>query len=275
MEHIYTRQEIFGNSTGTTPGDNLMTMGIIFASIILAIILGKYFRSILPDRHTWDESRDTLKLICAMMATVTGLIIGLMVTSANATYKASNDYVTTISSNIIDLDYFLAKYGADAREERLLLRLALANGIQKIWPEQDWLKTYSPLNTKNNSVTEEEVFDNIRELKVNDDKQQYLKTRALERINDLLKARSLLKHQARNSPPRIFLTVLISWIVVLFFHFGILSPQNRTVTTSLFITAFLLSATIFIIIELESPLDGFFRISSAPLQYAIGTIGKI
>jgi hypothetical protein len=60
----------------------------------------------------------------------------------------------------------------------------------------------------------------------------------------------------------------------MFAGFGLVSARNPTVIVTLFLCAVSLAGAVFMIEELNRPLDGLMRISSAPIHYALEHIGK-
>ena len=65
------------------------------------------------------------------------------------------------------------------------------------------------------------------------------------------------------------LVILICWLSVLFVSFGLFAPRNPTVISVLFVCACSMSAAVFLILELNRPLDGFINVSRAPLRNAL------
>jgi hypothetical protein len=72
----------------------------------------------------------------------------------------------------------------------------------------------------------------------------------------------------------IFLIVLIFWLIVIFVSFGLLAPHNWTVIGVLFVCALSVSAAIFILTAMNSPYNGFIRVSEAPLRGALELLGR-
>ena len=68
--------------------------------------------------------------------------------------------------------------------------------------------------------------------------------------------------------------IAILWLVVLFASFGLFTPRHATAIVVLFLGAVSLSAAIFLIEELNSPLQGFVTISRAPMDLALGFLGR-
>lgn len=90
----------------------------------------------------------------------------------------------------------------------------------------------------------------------------------------MLQTRLLLVEQQQNELPSIFLVLLIFWLTGLFISFGLFAPRNGTVLAVLLICALSVSSAIFLVLEMNRPLDGFIKVSSAPLRKAVELISK-
>lgn len=236
------------------------------------ILLGSTLRVILPNDHTQADSKDILMASAGMMATLIALIIGLLVTSAKDTYDVTTLRITQAGAKIITLDYYLSGYGPEAKEVRELLPQAIASGIERIWPNEskhgaDFAKMESETEMAN-------VYNKIRELSPKNDSQKYLQTRALQLMDDIMQSRWMVIEQSQTNLPRAFLVVLTFWLTVLFAQFALLAPRNRTAMSALFICAISMSGAIFLILELNQPLEGAIKMSSTPLHKALLLIGK-
>ena len=73
--------------------------------------------------------------------------------------------------------------------------------------------------------------------------------------------------------PLPLLVILICWLTVLFVSFGRFAPRNATVLSVLFVCACSMSAAVFLILEMNRPLDGLIKVSSAPLRNALDHLG--
>jgi len=67
---------------------------------------------------------------------------------------------------------------------------------------------------------------------------------------------------------------LVFWLTLLFVSFGLFAPTNATALTVLFLGACAISAAIFLVLELNQPLEGFVKVSSAPLRNALQHINE-
>src|SRR5664280_2542423 len=250
----------------------LLIAFIIFAFMLGGMLLGSTLRVILPDDHTQADSKDILMTSAGMMATLVALIIGLLVTSAKDTYDLTSSTIAQGGAKIITLDYYLSRYGPEANEVRELLPQWVASTIEHIWPDES--TQGANLVKMKSAVGMADVYDKICKLSPKNGSQKYLQSQAQQLGADMMQSRGMLIEQSQTKLPMIFLVVLTFWLTVLFTQFGLLAPRNRTAMSALFICAISMSGAIFLILELNQPLEGTIKVSSAPLHKALSLIGK-
>src|ERR1700704_4515747 len=100
-----------------------LTLGLISAGCIFGgVLLGLLLRGLLPEQHLHDESKDTVKVGAGMIATVSALVLGLLVASAKNTFDTTEEEITQRGAKIIFLDRLLADYGRETSATREQLR---------------------------------------------------------------------------------------------------------------------------------------------------------
>jgi hypothetical protein len=105
----------------------------IFAGAILGMIL----RANLPERHLSAESMDLVKLGMGLVGTMTALVLGLLIGSAKSSFDTQRNGLAQMSGNIILLDRTLAHYGPETKEIREMLRVSVADMLQRTWPAEN------------------------------------------------------------------------------------------------------------------------------------------
>ena len=108
---------------------SLITLGFLLGGVLF----GMRLQGLLPNHHLSKESQDTVKLGAGMVATMTALILGLLVSSAKSSFDAMNIALAQNGAKIVQLDYLLAQYGPEARPLRLALKQSLAERVASIW----------------------------------------------------------------------------------------------------------------------------------------------
>lgn len=246
----------------------LITFTCIFGGALIGILL----RAALPEHHLRDDSKDVIKLGAGVIATLTALVLGLLVGSAKSSFDAVNTLIMQNSAKIITLDRALAQYGPETKEARNLLRNSIATGIEKAWPDSK--DKEAGLRAIEASTGAEDFTNKIRDLKPANDSQRLLQSQALQLGNDLLLSHWLLIEQNQNELPTTFLVVLSCWLTILYTTYGLFTPRNATVIIVLLVCAFSMSSAIFLIVEMNRPFDGIIKVSSAPLLNALQHLGN-
>jgi len=252
---------------------NSVSVGLISAACIFGgALLGMKLQRLLPGHHLSKEMQDLVKLSGGTIATLTALVLGLLVSSAKSSFDTVNNGIVQGSAKFILLDRALSRYGPEARPAREQLKRALAAGIETAWPRQ---KTGLPPLTALERANGVEMFeDKLRELKPQNESQRQLQAQAQQLANDIGQTRWLLIEQAQSQLPLPLLMILVFWLVLLFVSFGLFAPKNATALTVLFVGACAISAAIFLVLELNHPLDGVIHVSNAPLVNALSHVGE-
>jgi len=229
-------------------------------------------QKVLPQHHLESDSKDTVKLGAGMLATLTALVLGLLVSSAKGSFDAMNAGIAQTGAKVILFDHILADYGPETKEVREQLRDTVASTIEKIWPD----KKGGPggLRALESVDAAKTLQAKLRELTPKNDLQKSLLAQASQIGSDVLQTRLLLMEGQQNTLPASFLVLLIFWLTGLFISFGLFAPRNGTVLAVLLICALSVSSAIFLILEMNRPLDGFIKASNAPLRKAVELIGK-
>jgi hypothetical protein len=246
---------------------------IAFGCIFGGMLLGMVFRRVLPDHHVSDESKDVMKMVTAMIATLAALVIGLLIASAKGSFDTLNGGLTHAGGRIILLDRVMAQYGPETREARDLLRRGVASRIEQFWPKertgQTEAKAFDP------AAVIEGLQGRLRQLSPQNDDQRWLQSRALQVSGDLAENFwFLIEQKGQSSLPMPFLVMLVAWLVIIFFTFGLFSPRNATVIVVLLLGALSTAGSLYLIQELDRPYGGLIQVSSAPLRNALAHLGQ-
>jgi hypothetical protein len=229
-----------------------------------------FLRAALPKHHVSTESNDVVKMGMGLVATMSALVLGLLVASAKGSYDAQSTELTQMSAKIVLLDRVLAHYGLETKEARELLRGAVARILDQTWSQHR--TSSSPLEPS--SAGAEVLFDKIQGLSPKDTVQGSLKAQALSIAMDVGQTRWLMYEQGTTSISLPMLSVLVFWLTTLFISFGLFAPRNGTVVGSLLISALSVSGAILLILEMYTPYAGLIQVSSAPLRAALAHLGQ-
>jgi hypothetical protein len=251
--------------------NSIGTASIIFVCTFGAGLTGMWLYVKLPDHHLDAGSRDVVKLVMSLIATMAALVLSLLIASGSSSYQAQENEVQSLSANVMLLDRVLSFYGPDAKEPRDLLRRGVAVVHDRIWsPDGERSADLDPRATRG---AVDAFMDRLEKLTPKTDSQTMLKGQAMQVARNLGQTRLLMFEQSGSSISWPFLAVLVFWLCMLFLGCGLFSRFNTTVTVALFIGAISVAGAIFLILGLNEPYHGFMRISDAPLRAALVQIG--
>src|SRR3954470_745294 len=106
--------------------------GIVFILVFGSAMLAMAIQRIVPEHHLTAESKDVVKLGTAVIATMSALVVSLLLASAKGSFDARNREYTQMSANIILLDRLLFHYGPETKEVRDLLRHSTIDAVDRI-----------------------------------------------------------------------------------------------------------------------------------------------
>ncbi len=89
-----------------------------FGCVLGCALLGIFVRSALPPEHLNADSKDVVKLSMGLVATLSALVLGLLIASAKGFYDTQNNELTDMSAKVILLDRLLAHYWPQTKETR-------------------------------------------------------------------------------------------------------------------------------------------------------------
>src|SRR6266404_2098118 len=87
--------------------------GIVFVAIFVGALLGVAMRTLLPDHHVGDSSKDAVRLVMGLIATMSALVLGLLIASAKGSYDTQSGELVHLSADVIQLDRILSQYGQE------------------------------------------------------------------------------------------------------------------------------------------------------------------
>jgi hypothetical protein len=208
-----------------------------------------------------------------LIGTMTALVLGLLIASAKSSFDTQRNGLAQMSGNVIFLDRTLARYGPESKEAREMVRASIADMLQRTWPEEN--PESAPTDAKTGTEGRYEgLYDKLEGLTPKNDTQRALQAQALKITTDIGQARWVLFAQKGSSIPTPFLVVMVGWLTLILTSFSLFAPPKPTVVITLLICTLAVSSAIFLILELDRPFEGLFKIPSAPLRSALAQLGR-
>ena len=255
-------------------------VALLFLLVMMASFwTGLWVQRFLREHHRTRDTIDSIRVIITLLVTFAALVLGLLISSTQARFSALEAGLRGLSIDITQLDERLREYGPETDQLRADLILYTKAAIADSWPDEPRPPGDYPLKLQRLDAGSEEatmlsailnrIDLSIRVLAPKDEAQRRLAADLQSRMKVLLDQRLILIENARPAITWPFLSVLMFWLVVIFVIVGLSSSQNWLVITVMSLAALSLASSIFLALELDTPLDGYIVISSAPLRDAL------
>ena len=190
----------------------LVIFGLIFGAALFGMLLGK----ILPNQHLSTETRDVIRVVMAMLATLSAVVLGLLTGSSISSLGEKEGELRRAGVQFIMLDRTLASYGPEMSEIRILLKQVLAERVAQIWPEKGGDVSLTALSGGQGIV---EVQQKLFLLAPQTEQQRWLLGKALDNTYRIAESRWTTIEQIGSRFPWHFFIVVVSWLAIIFASF--------------------------------------------------------
>ena len=247
----------------TTQGGIILTelpAAVLTFVCLTAAALAGLFGAAIHRSPTQDDINTTVRLVANIFVVMTSLVLGLMLNSAKNTFETDNRNVHALATDLILLDRTMKALGPQADEARR----HLTEYVQTSLTEASILEEDSKAETLLNAVGA-----SLGAIQVSNDQQVSLWNDARLLYRQIVGQRWVVIDQSGGTIPTPLIVMLIVWLVVIFASFGYQAPRSRVVASSFVIAALLISAALYLIVDMDSPATGLIKTSNAPFQRAL------
>lgn len=251
-----------------------MTSGWVFlttlASTIGGSVLGAVLRRCLPAQYLSIENKEVIRLGVGLLATLSAVVISLMIASAKSSYDIQDAHFRQFSADVILADQLLAQYGPEAVGIRQLMRQAVPAALDRIWAEKAIRAPQAHAFTASSAA--EQIYDAIEALSPASDAQRQLKSRIEQASGEIARARLLMFADVDTPIQPPFLMVLIFWLTVIFTSFSLFVEPGPLIAAALLVFALSVASALFLVADLSRPFAGLMHISNQHLRDALGPL---
>jgi hypothetical protein len=239
---------------------------LAFPSMMGAALLGFLSTKRRPSEDLRDDTGSVARLLASLFVVMTSLVLGLMLTSAKNTFETNNRNLRTLATDIILLDRTMRGLGPEAEDARR----HLLGYVQTSLKEVNILR-----ENPDAEASLDAVAISLREFKASDEQKVALWNDALQLYRAVLRQRWVVVDALGGTIPTPLIIMLILWLAIIFASFGYRAPRNAIVTASFFLAALLISATLYLIIDMDTPSSsGMIQVSNAPFQRALAQLQR-
>jgi hypothetical protein len=243
---------------------------LVSACVFAGGLAGLFLNRLLPQDHLTTDTQDVVRLGIGMLSVLASLVLGLLIATAKTSYDSTEHAIRSYAAELALLNETLRDYGGEASVSRDVLRSYTERLLEDGWPKNG--ARQATLDDEKADQLLERVRDTIRAMKPVDTAQRSLQNQAIDINLNLLRQRWLLIEQQGPNVQRTVVAILVSWVTVIFASFGLNAPRNSTVVSAFLLCSLAIGGAIFLILDMDHPLDGVMRISSLPIQNVLAAM---
>jgi hypothetical protein len=250
----------------------VLIAAVTFACVFAGALLGLHLRERLPEHHLRKESEDTVKLVAGLLATLSALVLGLMIASAKGSFDEVNVGLQKSLARVILIDRLLAEYGPEVGGLRRTLKSQTRAQFDRLLRRRPALGEL-PADVAP-PATAGSFEAGLQALAPADEPRRALLARIRTLSDDVRQTHWVVVERADDSLPPVFLVVIVSWLTMMFLSFGLFSPRNWTTVTAMALAALAVATAILLTEEMYRPLDGLIAIPEGPIRAALDLLGR-
>lgn len=236
-----------------------------FACLLAASLLMMHWYPRLSSRHRDEDTNTVIRLVANIFVVMTSLVFGLMINSAKNTYESIDASFHAYATDLIIFDRTLRTYGESAQQTRGLLVTYLERAIANPYRGDEALQHRKSqaaqyLDDIGKSLARVRPADRFHETLMLDIRQQY---------HGLIEQRWRIVEQSEGAIPGPLIGMLIAWMTLIFATFGYRAPRNPMVIGMFTVSALLIAASVYLVLDMDIPFHGPIQISDEPLRRAL------
>ena len=237
----------------------------MFAFLAGAALLVLWLHPRLPPTLRSKETTDSVRLGIGVVATITALVVSLLISSVKGSFDQVHHDVQTFATELILLDRTLRFYGPEAENARALLTRYTQRALQETWPGSGHKAI---VDDQTASALLDRTEAAILALPASPNKTR-LADRAAAEIRDIVRQRWSLIEESGSAVSPILVAALSLWLGLIFASCGYNAPRNGLVVVVFLVCAASVAGAIFLIVEMDGAFTGLIVVPSDSVQRAL------
>jgi hypothetical protein len=258
-------------------GQSMWTVWLCIGVALLAFLFGVAglnLQKLLPEPHSVERSRDMIGAIVGLVSLLLALVLGTLIGSAYSFYSTQKSEIETFAAREVQLDLALAEFGPETKEARVRMKETLQSVRHMVWGDSMGANAAPDISVGAPLGHLRELDEYVASLDPKTPAQRQFAAAAGADAGAIEQTRVLISMQLASSISWPLVFVVVSWALILFCGFGLLSKLNATTLAALAFGAFAVGSALFLVVELSQPFTGVFRVPSGAFDQMLESIGR-
>lgn len=237
-------------------------------------VAGLFLQRLLPETHSVERARDMIGAIVGLVSLLLALVLGTLTGSAYAFYSTQKSEMEAFAAKAVQLDLALAEFGPETEPARARMKETLQGIRVMVWGDSSGKNAAPDLSVVAPVQHLREMDEYVASLDPKTPAQRQFVAAAAGDASAIEQTRLLISMQLASAISWPLVVIVVSWALILFCGFGLLSRINGTSLAALGFGAFAVGSALFLILELSHPFNGIFRMPSGAFDQMLAALNK-
>jgi len=234
-------------------------------------LFGLYLHKRLPEEHA-TGSRDMIGAIIGLVSLLLALVLGTLIGSSYSFFSTQKSELETFAARAIQLDLALANFGPETLPAREKMRETLLQVYNSVWSRG--VSGGADLSVAEPLPHLKAMDQYVASLDPKTPAQRQFAATAAVSAGIMEQTRILISLQLASPISWPLVVIVVSWAMILFCGFGVMSRVTPATINALALGAFAVGSALFLILELNQPFNGLFRVPSGAFDQMLAVLAK-
>ncbi len=237
----------------------------IFVSLLFASLWMMRLYPKLSARHRDEDTNTVVRLVANVFVVMTSLVFGLMINSAKNTFESIDANMHAYATSLIIFDRTLRTYGDSAQDTRNVLSVYVQQAVANPYRGDQ-----APQHRKSPAAQHlDDIGEALAAIKPHDRYHETMLADVHQQFQTLIEQRWRIVEQSEGAIPLPLIGMLAAWMTLIYASFGYRAPRNPMVIGMFTVSALLIAASVYLVLDMDIPFHGAIQISDAPLRRAL------
>ena len=217
------------------------------------------------------DAKGMIGSVAGLVSLLLALVLGLVIWTSHGVYTTQVAESISLGPIVFQLDHTFEQLGPRGVKGRALLKAQVQSHRDRFWGDARQTRAQSSYAVSRSDT--QAMTDFLASIESKDDHERQLITTARQLSSSMIQTQLLMARQLATPLPTILTIVVVGWALLIFFAYGLSSTPNAITIAMAALGAVAVASAFLLILELNQPYDGSFRIPPAGIDQVLASIG--
>ena len=217
------------------------------------------------------DAKGMIGSVAGLVSLLLALVLGLVIWTSHGVYTTQVAESISLGPIVFQLDHTFEQLGPRGVKGRALLKAQVQSHRDRFWGDARQTRAQSSYAVSRSDT--QAMTDFLASVDPKDEREKQLIATARQLSSSMIQTQLLMARQLATPLPTILTIVVVGWALLIFFAYGLSSTPNAITIAMAALGAVAVASAFLLILELNQPYDGAFRIPPAGIDQVLASIG--